>query len=306
MITLYGEVTPGAPCVQVEVRFPSMKNVRGVQGWGWFTTETFLVSADAGAEERGDGAGEEDKVDKGGDTRVDASPKKKHKNSSYSLSSASAHAKPNANTKADADLEARWTDAVNAMRESQIGLQKVEMSDEEDDDEGMFGIESSPSKSMSKGKGDANEKGWGRPKGRGKLSTADATEDDDEDGDTMVVTHSSPSPTRDRWTPPPPDPSLDIPGEKVFARENGRRGRSKSTVQSPIKKNQKNKVDLNAIHWPAILNYYKAPEKPGEEAKYGVEFLNGEEMEITRDMFYNSDQDGFALCKVRFVCFIGW
>lgn len=280
--------------MEVEVKQPSVRNVRGVEGSGWFTKETFIVTPKKDGE--GEGDGKED-----GMMRVDTSPNKKQR---ISNSPSNAQPNPAAALKTDPALEARWTDAVTAMRDARRETER--------DEEMMFGVGSTPSKSMPKvkrkSKGDKHT--GGRDRGRGR---PDTSEDEDEDGDMIMVKRPSlsPSPSRERWSPPPPDPSLAIPGEKVFARENDRRARGHSKVKAKPTvtktprsitktKPKPDEPDLNATYWPATLKYYKKPQTSSEEPKYGVLFLDGEEMEITRGMFFTTDQDEFAICKVSF------
>lgn len=260
-------MTPGARCLQVEVRCPSKRNVRDVGEGVVFTEDTFIVHP-SGKIREGDEDGQKETAS------VNASPRKKQKIATYVF---------------DADLEARWTRAVAAMREDQ--------NDDGMDDE-MFRIEWTPSKGA---KVNAKAQTKGKSRGGGNLDAA---------LDTIMV---NPRPTSDgtesddveatNWCPPPPDFSLDIPGEKVFAREVHKRGRSRpKSAAKPVKSTAKiNGGSPQHIYWPAILRYYKPPIGPGEEPLYGVTFLDGDEQEITRDMFFNSDQDEFALCEVSFM-----
>jgi hypothetical protein len=86
---------------------------------------------------------------------------------------------------------------------------------------------------------------------------------------------SSDSDTSDRWSPPPPDPILVIPGELVFARE-----------------------PKGTIYWPAKLEAYIPPTKATQKPKYKVVYLDDTRCNITRDLFFTSDQEGFTDCKV--------
>ena len=79
----------------------------------------------------------------------------------------------------------------------------------------------------------------------------------------------------DRWSPPPPDPTLAIPGELVFARE------QKGTV-----------------YWPARLEEYLPPTKPTQKPKFRVRYLDETRQDLVRELFFTSDQDMFSTCKV--------
>lgn len=78
------------------------------------------------------------------------------------------------------------------------------------------------------------------------------------------------------WSPPGPDPLLEIPGEHVLAREK----RSKT------------------IYWPARVLSYVPPTRSSEQPKYRMQYLDNSEFVITRDMFFTSEEDEFATCKV--------
>ncbi|KAF8808984.1 hypothetical protein BYT27DRAFT_7254873 [Phlegmacium glaucopus] len=79
------------------------------------------------------------------------------------------------------------------------------------------------------------------------------------------------------WESPPADSSLDIPGELVLGRD---------------------KVSKLTAYWPAKIKNYVPPTKRMEQGKYTVVWLDGSEQNISRDWFYTTDEDGFALCTL--------
>jgi len=86
----------------------------------------------------------------------------------------------------------------------------------------------------------------------------------------------SPPPQDDvPFIPPPPDPMLQIPGDRLLAREkNG-----------------------SSIYWPALLEEYIPPQRPKQKAKYRVRFLDNTKSVIPRDWFYTSEEPEFSTCK---------
>ena len=81
----------------------------------------------------------------------------------------------------------------------------------------------------------------------------------------------------DFWEPAPPDLGLDIPGELILGRE---------------------KASKTSAYWPAKIKAYVPPTKRTEQGKYTVIWLDSSEQNISRDWFYTTDEDGFALCTV--------
>lgn len=84
---------------------------------------------------------------------------------------------------------------------------------------------------------------------------------------------------RDDWSPPPADDNLSIPGELVYA------------------KDKKWKLD----HWPAEILEYIPPAKASQKPRYKVRFLDRMVLNITRDMFFAQEENGFVTCQVRFL-----
>ncbi|KAK7038176.1 hypothetical protein R3P38DRAFT_2615240 [Favolaschia claudopus] len=78
-----------------------------------------------------------------------------------------------------------------------------------------------------------------------------------------------------RWSPPPVDDSLDIPGEKVLARE--------------YRKHSKE-------YWPALILSYIEPSRLSEPPLYEVKWVDGNNAKIPRDHFYTVEEDGFGDC----------
>ncbi|KAI0062374.1 hypothetical protein BV25DRAFT_1991658 [Artomyces pyxidatus] len=78
------------------------------------------------------------------------------------------------------------------------------------------------------------------------------------------------------WLPPPPDPFVDVPGEPILSLA------------------KKNKTE----YWPAKVEEYIPPERPGLQPKYRIQFLDESMANVTRDMFYTADEPGFATCKL--------
>ncbi|KAI5122225.1 hypothetical protein M0805_002713 [Coniferiporia weirii] len=76
--------------------------------------------------------------------------------------------------------------------------------------------------------------------------------------------------------PPPPDAHVQVPGELVLAKE-------KRT---------------HHIFWPAVVIGYAPPNSPKAHARYLVKFLDGTELDITRDMFYIYEQEEFGTCQL--------
>lgn len=84
----------------------------------------------------------------------------------------------------------------------------------------------------------------------------------------------------DRWSPPPADDGLDIPGERVLARDTN-----------------------GATYWPARILAYVPPTSLKEKGgKYEIEYLDGTKDLVTRGWFYTSDDDAFAICKASSLC----
>ncbi|KAF7363953.1 hypothetical protein MSAN_01053600 [Mycena sanguinolenta] len=77
-----------------------------------------------------------------------------------------------------------------------------------------------------------------------------------------------------RWSPPPPDTTLDIPGEKILARE------SKSSK----------------YYWPALILGYIAPSRPSERGLYEIKWVDERTAQIPRELFYSVEEDGFGTC----------
>ena len=110
----------------------------------------------------------------------------------------------------------------------------------------------------------------GLPSTLSALLSGDMIDDSDKD-EVVVKTPKSkgkrkanaetPSPNRvvdENWSPPGPDPLLEIPGERVLARE------------------KRNKTEF----WPARILSYIPPAKSTEQPKYHVQYLDNSEYEL--------------------------
>ncbi|KAI0273518.1 hypothetical protein BC834DRAFT_854207 [Gloeopeniophorella convolvens] len=80
----------------------------------------------------------------------------------------------------------------------------------------------------------------------------------------------------ERWSPPPCDPLLEVPGELVFSLE--RKGRQE--------------------YWAARVEEYLPPKKPSVPAKYRVRFKDDTCRNVSRDMFFTSDEPEFYTCRL--------
>ncbi|KAJ7264951.1 hypothetical protein B0H12DRAFT_1101557 [Mycena haematopus] len=91
-----------------------------------------------------------------------------------------------------------------------------------------------------------------------------------------ALSELSDAPRSERWSPPPPDTSLEIPGEKILARE------SKSSK----------------FYWPAKILDYIQPSRPSESALYEIQWVDNKTAKIPRDFFYSLEEDGFGTCRL--------
>jgi hypothetical protein len=81
-------------------------------------------------------------------------------------------------------------------------------------------------------------------------------------------------PTPELWTPPDADPTLEIPGEKILAREK----------------------NTSKVYWPAQIKEYIRPKGPSRPPLYEIEWMDTLRAKITRDLFYTFEEDGFGTC----------
>ncbi|KAL5529516.1 hypothetical protein ACEPAG_5501 [Sanghuangporus baumii] len=109
--------------------------------------------------------------------------------------------------------------------------------------------------------------------------------DDDEDDN---VSRASPKyPTApssalmegDPWSPPLPDPNVTIPGEYVLC-------------------TTKTKGYFGKFY-PAKVIAYVPPSGPNDPSRYKVHFMDNFDEDVTRDMFYIYEQEGFGTCKLK-------
>ncbi|KAJ6501994.1 hypothetical protein C8R45DRAFT_861671 [Mycena sanguinolenta] len=78
------------------------------------------------------------------------------------------------------------------------------------------------------------------------------------------------------WSPPPPDTSLDIPGEKVLARES----------------------KTSKYYWPALILDYIAPSRPSDRGLYEIKWVDERTAKVPRELFYSVEEDGFGMCPL--------
>ncbi|KAA1469248.1 hypothetical protein DENSPDRAFT_927988 [Dentipellis sp. KUC8613] len=89
--------------------------------------------------------------------------------------------------------------------------------------------------------------------------------------------HRTPSPELEEPPPPDlPDPFLTIPGELILSLER----RNYTT------------------YWPAKIEAFVPPTKRGGKPKYKIRFLDDKVRDVERDLFYTTDEPGFATCTV--------
>lgn len=98
------------------------------------------------------------------------------------------------------------------------------------------------------------------------------------DDELEAITHTAAEETL--WVPPLPNPDFEIPGELVLAKE------KKSSTQ----------------YWPAKIIEYVSPNQRNQKPRYKILFFDHTIKDVTEDMFYTEDQDGFATCKVCIRC----
>ncbi|KAJ7777723.1 hypothetical protein B0H14DRAFT_3508055 [Mycena olivaceomarginata] len=84
-------------------------------------------------------------------------------------------------------------------------------------------------------------------------------------------------PTPELWTPPDADPTLEIPGEKILAREK----------------------NTSKVYWPAQIKEYIRPKGPSKPPLYEIEWMDTLRVKITRNLFYTFEKDGFRTCVLR-------
>ncbi|KAL5490010.1 hypothetical protein ACEPAI_4843 [Sanghuangporus weigelae] len=80
------------------------------------------------------------------------------------------------------------------------------------------------------------------------------------------------------WSPSPPDPNVTIPGEYVLCT---------TKIKGYFRK-----------FYPAKVIAYVPPSGPNDPSRYKVHFMDNFDEDVTRDMFYIYEQEGFGTCKL--------
>ncbi|KAJ7811592.1 hypothetical protein B0H14DRAFT_2859436 [Mycena olivaceomarginata] len=113
------------------------------------------------------------------------------------------------------------------------------------------------------------------PKKRQKLDRADleakwtGRAQSEEEMPSPKFLHSVRNVPRHLWTPPDADPTLEIPGEKILAREK----------------------NTSKVYWPAQIKEYIRPKGPSRPPLYEIEWMDTLRAKITRDLFYTFEED---------------
>ncbi|KAL5511350.1 hypothetical protein ACEPAH_4566 [Sanghuangporus vaninii] len=109
------------------------------------------------------------------------------------------------------------------------------------------------------------------------------TEDDEDDSVSRASPKRLDAPSsalteEESWSPPPPDPNITIPGEYVLCTTNTKGYFGK--------------------FYPAKVIAYVPPSGPNDRSRYKVHFMDNFDEDVTRDMFYIYEQEGFGTCKL--------
>ncbi|KAL5532850.1 hypothetical protein ACEPAF_4624 [Sanghuangporus sanghuang] len=116
------------------------------------------------------------------------------------------------------------------------------------------------------------------------LSQPQVYTDDDEDDSVSRASPKRPDASSsaltqgEPWSPPPPDPNVTIPGEYVLC-------------------TTKTKGYFGKFY-PAKVIAYVPPSGPNDPSRYKVHFMDNFDEDVTRDMFYIYEQEGFGTCKL--------